>query len=228
MSKLFLAGCSFSDNYQAPKNYGSKLAKLLGVEYKHLAIGIGSNYRMWRYITNNILTGNLTKNDLLVVQYTNVERNEFWSAIDRKFPESPEADISETYPKGGTILKFKIDSHSWHTNPIEDEFQKMYQDNFLSPDFEQEKFLVHNHMFQCMLERHGIKTVFFYSRYLQDYPVLDSFKPYIYTEPKEFINDETTYKHIVTDRYHLSEDGHTQLADRLYNHIKSFPSGVLI
>jgi len=228
MSKLFLAGCSFSDNHQAPKNYGSKLATLLGFDYKHLAMGIGSNYRMWRHVTNNILSGQLTKNDLLVVQYTNVERNEFWSAIERQFPENPEADISETYIQGGTILKFKIDSHGWHVNPIEAKFQKIYQDNFLSPTFEQEKFAVNNHMFQCMLDYHKIKAVFFYSRYLNGYPVLDAYKPYIYYEPKEFINDESTYMDIVTDRYHLNEYGHTQLADKLYNHIKSFPSGVLV
>jgi hypothetical protein len=220
MRKLYVAGCSFSDNLPSPRNYGSNLAKNLGFEYVHKAKGIGSNYRMWRHITNAIMNGNLTSNDLLVVQYTNPERREFWSALPRNKHEF-HADVSEYYDENGTVLKFKMDSHTWQNNEIEKDFMKMYQENFLSEKFEWEQFNYHNFMFQNMLAYRRIPTVFYYSRYLNNFNVIDEYKNTIFTEPQSFINDESTYMDVVTDRYHLNDKGHEMLADMLYNFIKT-------
>lgn len=216
--KLYVAGCSFSDNLPSPRNYGSKLANLLGYEYVHKAKGIGSNHRMWRHITNAVMNGELTSNDLLVMQYSGPERREFWSAIPRDRSEE-HADISEYYDDNGTILKFKMDSYSWQNNQIEKDFMKLYQDNFLSVKFEREVFDYNNFMFQSMLAYYKIPTVFYASRYLNDYAVINEFKDTVYYEPQEFINNESTYVNIVTDRYHLNDEGHTKLAEMLFDHI---------
>jgi hypothetical protein len=220
MKKLFVAGCSFSDNLPSPRNYGSKLANMLGYEYVHKAMGIGSNHRMWRHITNSVMKGELTSNDLLIVQYTTPERREFWSAIPRSKVMLP-ADCSEYYNEDGTILKFKMDSYSWQNNTLEKYFMKLYQDNFLSVEFERDVFEYQHYMFQSMLLQHKIPTVFYLSRYLNDYTLFDEFKKHSYTEPKSFVKDESTYMDPVNDRGHLNDEGHTQLAELLYNHIKS-------
>jgi hypothetical protein len=227
MNKLYVAGCSFTDNLPIPHNYGSKLATLLGLEYVHKARGIGSNHRMWRHLTNAIMDKQLTSDDLLVVQYTNPERREFWSAIPRS-KEELHADCSEYYDEDGTILKFKMDSYYWQNNKIEKDFMKMYEENFLSIKFEQEVFNYQNFMFQSMLLQHKIPTVFLYSRYNNNFYVNNEYKPHIFYEPKSFIDDESTYMDVINDRYHLNERGHTRLADMLHEHIKSFPSGILI
>lgn len=219
MKKLFVAGCSFSDNLPSPRNYGSKLANLLGYEYHHRARGIGSNHRMWRKLSHDIINGNLTSNDLLVVQYSNPERREFWSAIPRSKQEL-HADVSDYYDEDGSILKFKMDSHTWQNNQIERDFMKLYQENFLSEKFEREVFDTQNFMFQSMLAYHKIPTVFFKSRYLNNYTVIDAFTKYVFHDPVEFVNDESTYMDVVTDRYHLNDDGHTRLAELLFNHTK--------
>lgn len=219
MPKLFVAGCSFSDNLPSPRNYGSKLAEKLGYEYVHKAKGIGSNHRMWRHLTNAIQNGELTSNDMLVVQYTNPERREFWSAVPRSKQEL-HADISEYYDARGTILKFKMDSHQWQSNQIEKDFMKMYQENFLSEKFEWEVFNHHNFMFQSMLAYHKIPTVFYYSRYLNNYNVINEYKDQVFCEPESFINDESTFMDVVNDRFHLNDKGHSMLADMLYDFLK--------
>jgi hypothetical protein len=78
MSKLIVAGCSVSDYTNVKKVWGEYLAEQLNYEYVHEAAGCGSNYRMWRVLTTHILNGNITANDTVVVQYTTLERNEFW------------------------------------------------------------------------------------------------------------------------------------------------------
>ena len=87
--KLFVGGCSVSDYSQVNYVYGELLAKKIDCEYIHEASSCGSNWRIWRKIINHIMSGNLTSNDLLIIQYTTLERKEFWTkneriALDRK------------------------------------------------------------------------------------------------------------------------------------------------
>lgn len=222
MKKLFLVGCSVSDNLPVKQVYGNLLAKKIGYEYVHMAKGIGSNYRMWRYATKAVLEKKITSDDLLLVQYSGVERTEFWSEIDRTKPVAHD-DISEVYPKGGTILKFKMDAHEWQDHEIEKSFFKLYQEKFLNPVFEEEKFRVHNYNFQCMLAQNNIKALFFQSRAvcsnIENFQVIERYAPYFYKETHEFMTDKSIVVDPVTDRFHLNPAGHEKLAGLLYSHI---------
>jgi len=222
MKKLFLVGCSVSDNLPTEQVYGNLLAKKLGYEYVHMAMGIGSNYRMWRYATKVVMNKELTKDDLLIVQYTGVERDEFWSDYDRTRPMEHE-DISETYPGGGTILKFKWDSHEWQDFELQKTFFKTYQERFLNPVFEEERFSVNHYNFQCMLAYHDIPVIFFKNRALcnniEHYNVIPRYEPYVYSETHENRIDKTIVVDPVTDPFHLNELGHMQLSESLYKHI---------
>lgn len=224
MKKLFLVGCSVSDNLPTEQVYGNLLANKLGYEYVHMAMGIGSNYRMWRYATKAISEKKLTPDDLLVVQYSGVERTEFWSDFERNRPVE-HADISEIYPSGGTILKYKWDSHEWQDHNLQKNFFKMYQERFLNPVFEEEKFRVHNYNFQCMLAYNNIPTLFFKSRALcsniEKFEVIPKFLPYVYQETHENRIDKSIVVDPVTDYFHYNEEGHRRMADYLYNHIKN-------
>lgn len=218
MKKLFVVGCSVSDNLHQSEVYGNLIAQKLGYEYVHMAMGVGSNYRMWRYATKAVLNKNLTSEDLLIVQYTGTERCEIWSDIERIRPVE-HVDQSEFYPKGGTILKFKWDAYLWQEDQLQKDFLKLYQERFLSPKFEDEKFMVHNYNFQCMLAYNNIRTVFFKSRANNIYNVIDRYSPYSYMEPSNFIKDTQYSVDPINDKFHMNALGHSTLADMLYKHI---------
>ena len=81
-SKICVAGCSFSDYTKVDKVYGEYLAEKLGYDYLHEGAGCGSNWRIWRQVYKNIRDHHLTSNDILIVQYTITERQEFYSRFD--------------------------------------------------------------------------------------------------------------------------------------------------
>lgn len=223
MKKLFVAGCSFSDFTKVRKVYGQYLAEKLGYEYVHEGAGCGSNWRIWRVITNHILNGNLTENDLLIIQYTGFERTEFWSSFDQPEgslipPENDHVTIEE-YCHGGYITRFKAFSYQWQHSPQEKKFHKMYESFFVNIEFEKERFDVHNHMFQHMLKNYKIKTIFLktYRHWCDADGVIPEFEPYIFFE-----NDVEFGRTLNLDKFdiaHLSERGHKVYSKMLYDHI---------
>jgi hypothetical protein len=223
MKKLFVAGCSFSDFTKVKTVYGQHLAKKLNYEYVHEGAGCGSNWRIWRVITNHILSGNLTSDDLLIIQYTTIERNEFWTSIEQPNslfdPKKTHHVITERYKLGGAVTRFKAFSHTWQQSKIESTFHNMYEEHFLSSDFEKEKFEVHNHMFQSMLKLHNIKAIFLKTFRYQTYNVdcLPEYERCAFIESHNQTSDEMNLTD--QDHAHLSEFGHTAYAELLFNHV---------
>lgn len=216
--KLFVVGCSYSDNVEEKFTYGKLLSDKLGYEYLHNALGLGSNYRMWRKVTNALIDGSLTANDLLIVQYTTIERQEFWSDHNRS--DAPNhSDVSECYEKGGSIIKFKIDSYSYQKNKTEQDFLEMYQSHFVNIDFEREKFIYNNFLFQNALANLNINTIFIHNRYNSNFAVIDKYKQLEFYEPEILRTNPDFLFHPTLDPYHLSMSGHEYLANSLYNHI---------
>lgn len=226
-SKLFVAGCSVSDYTRVQEPYGEILANLIGFDYVHEGAGAGSNYRIWRKITNHVLSGNLTENDILIIQYTESVRNEFWSAfpdtrIYDMFPNQPK--ISDESYDSGTIIRFKADSHIWQNFDKEIEFHKSYEENFVNTKFAEENFRVNNYNFQQMLKNHNIKTIFLTTT--RSGPVTNSseymtahFKPY---EFFDYSNRNEVYnlgpKNV--DDCHFSKLGHETIANELRDHLQ--------
>ena len=233
--KLFVVGCSFSD-YQFGKyspedsTYGYNLKELLKVPYIHHASGIGSNFRMWRKIYNEINTGNLTSKDILIVQYTDITRNEFFSnyilskEVKSGFIESYKNDeaqkqITEPY-YDGRIIKYKhreedeLDKIKFTKE--ERNFLKLFQNFFISKEFSKEQFDYHHFMFQNMLAFLKIKTVFLLTNYLHEEHVdfIDSF--YISKFNIEKFTQTPEYRRTKNDRGHLSQLGHEVLSNNLY------------
>lgn len=224
--KLFVAGCSISDYTKVTKVYGEFLAEKLGCEYVHEGAGCGSNWRIWRTITRHILNGNLTKDDLLVVQYTGRERDEFWTSFDQpaKAFGPNTIDHLRTIDKTqtGHIIRYKAEASTWQHNPEEKEFFDQYEKYFLDITFEQERFVTHNFMFQHMLKQHQIKTVFIRtvrgplgnnSDYISEY------LPYVFNDST--ITEEVHRQNDLSpaDHSHMSQKGHEVFAGWLYDHI---------
>lgn len=219
--KLCVAGCSFSDYTKVDKVWGEYLAEKLNVEYIHEGAGCGSNWRIWRQVCSHVLSGKLTSADLLIVQYTGIDRREFWSANPPMPPREPITKIQTQEPSydGGSIIRYKYNSHTWQDYPEEKQLFELYERNFVNPRFENDNFVVHSNMFQEFLKNHGIRTIFLRVRAWYQYPsYIPEFQKYLFEEPEEFLNDKTTWLD-GTDNGHLSVDGHSRFADMIHQHI---------
>jgi len=222
--KLFVAGCSFSDYTKVEKVYGEFLAEKLGCEYVHEGAGAGSNWRIWRTITTHVMSGNLTSDDILVVQYTGREREEFWT----DFPQPDTAFLPRTIDSlntidrcanGGNIIRFKANAGSWQNNPEECDFFKTYEKYFVNIHFENERFRAHNFMFQHMLISNNIRTIFIRGIRVPLFPdkeILPEFRPYVYDMGYEY---DPAHNLSPSDTSHLNQLGHEVFAGRLFDHI---------
>ena len=212
MRKLFTAGCSISTRCNAKTSYPEELSKLLNYELVNCTAGCGSNYRIWRMITKHIMDGNLTSDDLVIIQYTEPTRREFWS----RFPK--EKDNYKDLYDDGAIIRFKFDSYVWQRTKEEIEFLKLYEFNFVNDVFETENFHVNNFNFQHMLKNHNIKVIFLKSTRISvpDFFTFDEYKNYFYYDSS---NEDVTNNQSLKDNGHFSENGHKLIAENLYQHI---------
>lgn len=213
MTKLIVAGCSVSDYTNVKKVWGEYLAEQLNYEYVHEAAGCGSNYRMWRVLTTHILNGNITPDDTVIVQYTTLERNEFWSPI-------VENDWLRDPAFGGDIIRFKSGSHAW-AKGSEKKLMKMYE-RFIGIEFEHEKFINNHIAFQCLAKEYNIHNLYFvhvgsYGFNRKDHPTISKYKNNFFKYSDIFNKSEN---HITNDPSHLSNIGHELLSTMIYNKIK--------
>jgi hypothetical protein len=222
MKKLCVAGCSFSDFTKVEEVYGEILAKKLNYDYIHEGAGCGSNWRIWRKITNHIMNGTITSDDLVIIQYAENSRNEFWSPFPNKFFKNTIARLCvvDRSHDNGTLIRYKFNADTWQANDEEKTFFKMYETNFVNPKFDDEKFRVHNYNFQHMLKNNNIKVIFITSERINRRPeyVSEQFKLH---EFYDALTTERKLKYNLTpdDVAHMNLDGHHYLADRLYKHI---------
>lgn len=157
MSKLVVAGCSFSDRTLVKKCYGDHLAKLLNLDYLHLAGGCGSNDRSIRLIVTNVLLNKINPGDHVIFQLTTSERKEVFSnflthtklgktIFDRSLQNSktvdPDSNIKSIHPWDSMPLndahdnvvkdfrwsRFKMNSWQWQENKTDELFQKSMEE----------------------------------------------------------------------------------------------------
>ena len=212
MRKLFTAGCSISTRCNAKTSYPEELSKLLNYELINFTAGCGSNYRIWRMITKHIMDGNLTSDDLVVIQYTEPTRREFWS----RFPKGND-NYKDSYDDGN-VLRFKIDSYLWQRTKEEIEFLRTYETNFVNDSFENENFYVNNFNFQHMLKTHNIKVIFVKTTRIS-VPEFFTFEEYEKAFYYDTSNSERVNNQSSKDSGHFSEKGHKLIAENLYQHI---------
>jgi lysophospholipase L1-like esterase len=157
----------------------------------------------------------ITPSDILIIQYTEPTRTEFWSSNSFKLAPIPGiVNLTENYNNDGSIIRFKLGADSWQKTKTEKEFFKMYESNFLNRTFVQENFNVYNEMFQHFLLNYKIPTIFLNTPYIPNYNMLNYFENLSYstTIPPEIQFSKT-------DPWHLSLHGHKVLANDLYDHI---------
>ena len=213
--KLFTAGCSVSTRNHCDTSYPEELANLLNYELVNCAVGCGSNYRIWRMLTKHIMDGNLTSDDLVVIQYTDQGRREFWSRFCSEDIDVNNVDLYDD----GTIIRFKFNSHTWQRTNEETKFLKLYEENFINEKFEWEVFDVNNFNFQHMLKNNNIKVIFIKTDRMNAHVDIFMLDEYQKTHFNDKSNSDWLNNQTETDSCHFSDKGHKLIAENLYQHI---------
>jgi len=169
--KVIVGGCSVSDYSGADveRVYGEILAEKIGADYIHHGAGCGSNYRIWRVITKMVMNNEIDKDDIVLIQYTNVNRQEFWSshvplngdgdpAIWYRFDERKKIETREQ-KYNGDIIRFKTNLSMPDKN--EQKFFDLKQTYFTSIGFDEERFEYNHFLFHSLMISKNIKVAYF-------------------------------------------------------------------
>ena len=229
MRKLLVAGCSWSDLTRVDKCYGEWLSEEFNAEYHHHGSGVGSNWRIWRTVSEKIINQTFNRDDILLIQYTSPIRQEFWSS----YVETRAKCLTDHYGNvtlredydDGQIIKFKVNMVDYQIDKNEKQLFTLYESYFLNRKFEMRKQKQFHMMFQCMCKEYDLPNVFFvkavgYSEHLLEYPML----PYYDNNSIELSASNPEYKKEYwlspDDPSHLSTSGHKWFSEWLTPQIK--------
>lgn len=226
MRRLITAGCSFSDYAQVSKNYSEYLAEKLGIEHvPGYTSGCGSNYSIWRKLLFGIRNKQITSNDLLVIQYTEPGRKEFWSRhIDDYYVnwDRKESPMRETYGSG-QLIKFKINPPTYQFREERKLFM-LLEENFIDSEYDFEQFTNYHFAFLNTLEKYKIYAVFLLTPYLYSIPLFES-TCCTFLDIRNNVEDleifpSGDYCLSEDDCLHLSDKGHRKVSDLIYKHLQ--------
>ena len=227
VSKVWTYGCSVSACYRPKCNdkslvYSKLLADKLGAEDKNFSIGCGSNDRSFRLFTNHIQSNLITPSDIVLFQYTTPERREFWSKVYSNHY------LREKYLDGQTFRY--LPSTNGH-NKVENEFLKLYENNFINLEFNVEVLRAYHSGIQALANIKKIKIIFLgvYSTFFDFYnekkvtnliniPNFNYIGLYdLFLDKNNLYNKEDTGG--ILDDGHFSPNGHKVVSQRIYNYI---------
>ncbi len=216
---LTVFGCSFGDYMTGGLKhvYGDILADRLGLIYQHESRGGGSNERIWRRFWQMEAEG-LLKDSLVIVQYTEPSRAEFFAARPPDHHYENLAHWSEEAHLDGTVIRWKTDSYTWQNRPRDRDFMRTYQEHYTSALWADSQFQWRNRQFQLAAHAQGIDIVFLRNRIMPFFDVIDPYAPACYFEPC-FELQQPHYRYTAQDTTHMNEQGHGQLALLLHDHI---------
>jgi len=230
INKLVVAGCSFSDRTGVKLNYFDYLAPQLNLEGECLAAGCGSNPRIWRLILSGIRNKTINKNTLLIVQYTDVIRKEFWSRfydpeINRTKDWNGGSPLREEFD-GGDLIKYKFDAYNWQYHQKEKSLFKNLEENFTNELYENELFKNNHYSLLNTLENLKINTIFLQSYYINGYGLLDDTFNFKYSKILNLTLDNFPQEKDGNcldgnDCSHLSKKGHIHLSNMLFDYINN-------
>ena len=222
MTQLIVAGCSLSDRGGVDFCYGDKLAEKLNYEYVHEGSGCGSNFRIWRIVTNMIMNNEIGPDDVLIIQYTEQTRKEFWTShlsTETVYDSysagngmTGKVQLVHDYKGFGQLVKYKLEAASWQDNKKIKEFMKLYEEGFVDREYDNEVWKVNHFNFITMLQSRKIKTIFVeafeYTQLHELYIPDDVFRFYIK-------RDKLEASYLQPDGTHLSNEGHEYVAEQL-------------
>lgn len=246
MAKLVVAGCSYSDRTKVALCYGEYLSKMIGYKYIHLARGCGSNDRSWFKLSTQIINGDVTSADIVILQYTDVFRKLLPSTppyIKPIVSIAPGQIENHDTPYGRMYTSdFKMHSSQWQQEEENKILHKAFEDFGICIEYDYAMFVSKHTQFEALCKVNNIKLVVLLNRYTDvrpgDYDIAG--EPLII--PSVFSNqvrNRSFAEHTVIqqgqsdnpsphdlgwidnayDSAHLSKAGHKALADGLHKHL---------
>ncbi len=227
MSKntLYVGGCSFSDRFD--KNeicWGELLASKLNLGYNHDAVTpSGSNDRIWRILTNKIISGEITSGDKVFIQYTINIRKEFatWKnpltdQIQEMFGDS---EFEELY-----LIKYKDKCCTWYRDKNISSLLKNYELYASMDEYDNHIFNQRQLQFQTLLNYYNIDAYILavncYQSWDQsEYSTLPEFENKIYKDNKIGFAENERFS--PEDTFHLSETGCEIMAEKVYQWLQN-------
>lgn len=165
----------------------------------------------------------LTNRDLVIIQYTGLERREFWT----RYPGSKPSivigrPIREPYDDG-YLIRYKAQAETWQDHPEECDFFRVYEQDHVCIAYERELFEQEHFKFQLLLKHYDIPAIFINGRHTVQRPLnlISPYKMWAFDEPIDWAGDVDTWYHD-QDSSHLCDSGHEQLADLLKAHIDNY------
>jgi len=248
--KVIVGGCSVSNDFNQSLHihevYGQILANQIGADYVHHSVDAGSNHRIWKKITQmvmpNALTtrnknqareGAITKDDIVIIQYTHITRDEFFSVNvpNSNVPNSVRvprgwSDECDVYDNGN-IIRFKINSpQKPQRYKHQKKFFELKEKYFTSETFDKERFEYNHYLFHNTMMSKGIKVVYLVSpnrplnNYSWDYRHLFNKNGELHLTLLEDNDEYLRHCDGSTDHYHFSKKGHKYVAIELEKFIK--------
>ena len=236
--KVVVGGCSVSNFWEQDPSidevYGQILANQIGADYVHHSVDGGSNYRIWRKITQMVMNNDITdkfkmpppeevitKDDVVIIQYTQPTREEYFSIKDSNESniqyEAEECEVDD----GGNIIRFKLDSQNIpNLNKHEKKFFDLKEKYFTSINFDKERFEYNHYLFHNLMMSKGIKVVYLVSEkrplsYSSTYRNLFNKNGEVHCTLFEDNNEYLRHINGFVDHYHFSKKGHQYVADEL-------------
>ena len=228
--KVIVGGCSASDSFANDPGtdsvYGQILATRLGADYVHHVASAGSNYRIWRKITQMVMNHQITKDDIVIIQYTQVSRQEYWSASSKPeqfWRESLNA-YQDKYMQGGSIISFKAPADSFlGKTKIEENFFKLKEQYFTCSGYDEERFEYNHFLFHNLMVSKNIKVAYIVpgGGMLSGY---NSYYVHLFNKNGEIhITDDMAFWYpgeYLEDSGHFNQRGHEYVAAVLEKFIK--------
>jgi hypothetical protein len=208
---IAVGGCSFSHSFGIKDkfSYPYLLANKLHTHVVDESRVQGSNFRIWRILTKHIIDGNISPTDTLIIQYTEIHRQEIWSPVAVVHPDPR---VEEPYD-GGKLFRFKLGSHMYGQGIEKPLSNMLYRCS--NEKYELEKFLVMHEMFCALLKHRGFDKVYFLDTIYSPFDKVEC-KHYLVINGRHLLEH-----HLPGDTWHLSEEGHRRAADLILDFIQA-------
>ena len=223
--KLVIGGCSFSDWYPGvEKPWSVKLSERMKLEYLHEARGCGSNYRIWRELTKYIVRGRVSKEDIILIQYTTPNRYEFWSNHEHpiipitNYRNNSDPFYDRNGKRSGSVIRYKFDAHSWVKGKNEKAFFTLLENDFIHDDFCSEQFAMYQNMFHGFLLSHGFNKFFYLYPYPTTIDPIWAGNDRIIFTRKDYESQQPSL--VTSNLGHLNDLGTEVVANLVYERIK--------
>lgn len=205
MPRLAVGGCSFSDRRYGIRPWGEQVAQHYNHTYIHEAASAGSNYRIWRTLTQHIINNRLTSGDTIVLQYTLVDRRESWTPVDH-INTNPQEQIFEPYTTGSII---RLTPHSEQFAVGRQERALAHCHNyFTNHQYNVELFWCQHTAFAALCETRGITLRYLNTTYDAENRIPD-------IDGTHLLNE----KDWCLDSAHMNQTGHDICARLVIDHL---------